>query len=279
MKIMHWELLQMKSRSQNKTHTQINYTSQVHPGFFYNISLPILLFSSCFALKAMPPPHAQNKAPLLSCEQLNVRDERYLDNMLVREYNSFAHAYNANNPRSLEMGHELLRSAAKSDRYIEITRCILAMGINPNGNNFKENPEGNIVVQEINWEYTMSPFFNSCISYPRPLKTIELLLQKGANPNVLLSNIHMRTIIHCILYNESWDYIGGAMCPELVEITIDTFDLLLRHNGNFALKDSLGKTPLMMLLENIRPSQPISNPIKKQFIDYFQTKATKQKIN
>ncbi len=125
----------------------------------------------------MPPHHAQNKAPFLSLRQLNLADECILGRERVIEYNSFAHEYNAGNPKSLEMGHELLRYTVKSDRYIEITRCILAVGINPNGNNLKENPEGNIVVQEINSEQTLSPLFNSCIHYPRPLKTIELLLQ------------------------------------------------------------------------------------------------------
>lgn len=129
----------------------------------------------------------------------------------------------------------LLNCAIKFDK-AEIVENLLKRGADPNLFDYYNNHENK----------TTSLHDAVSFSYSRNEKIIKLLLEHGANPNLI--NDEGNTPLHRIAYSISKiSYDDQDKCYRRKEMPFNMFDLLIKYQADLNLENNLGDTPLHII--------------------------------
>lgn len=186
------------------------------------------------------------------------------DYIYINKANHFISAHYSGDSGAAALGTKLLREVAFFDTYIEITKILLAAGIDANATISQKEINGYKVVQEklYGCGITHNPLYNSSRYAPN---TMELLLENGATPDVQIEDDHLFSPAHNILRSS---YFWGN---ETVTLRTRMLDLLVQHKANLNLKDENGRTPFQMVSHHAG-IRDMPTHVQQHFLEYFRSK-------
>lgn len=190
----------------------------------------------------------QESAPqLLQWEDLKTGKKHCkLDDHYIERANSFISAYNnGNDLYAKTIGDALLKEVACSDEYIVITQMLLAHGIDADASYWQSEENGSIIVPgKLHPSgITNNPLYNSSRYAP---KTLKVLLEAGANPNVKIEGDHLFSPVHNILRSSYWIF----WTQKSVEQKAAMLTHLLQHGASLNLTDVNNRTALQMVCQH-----------------------------